>query len=790
MPNFKKEPIFFDVSSGLKTVLGSELITDDEVAIFELVKNSFDAEASHVDLYFDSERIVISDNGSGMTSEEITTKWLRVGYSAKRDKNRSIDFRDAVEKKRHFAGSKGVGRLSSDRLGRWLILQTRSRDESSGPVHYIKVDWNLFDKNHLERFEAIPMDHLEQASGFTLPEKIKRYKHGTVITIEDPRRVWDRTSLQKLKSALAKLINPFGSKSDNFSIQITAPAEEATDRKIENNAKIKGDELAPNDLVNGDVGNFIFSTLQEKTTFLEVKMIDDGSNIESTLVDRGELIYRIKEPNKYDLLKDSGFRCELFFLNQSAKTTFARRMGVTSFDFGSVLLFRNGFRVFPVGEPNDDWYGMERRKGQGYARYLGARDVIGRIDVSGPDEKFAEASSRNTGLIETPSVAELRDCFIKRCLVRLEKYVVPVTFPDKEDKLVGDISRLLTDPGRARVAAVVAKLVDNKQIELLDYSRRLIKILNERSEHFETTIENLKAIAERTHDNELLKKVAIAKERFEELQRSEEVARKQADEERKAKEVAQARAVRAEAKTRRTEEELEEEKKRNLFLTSVSSIDADTMLNLHHQVTIYAVDIHQQIENFINSLDDKTNIPVDDVLSVFEGISLLNSKVLGIAKFATKANFRMKSEKITADLGDYMSQYINGVVQDYINAPLRKVTVSTDGKGVAQEFKPIDISVVVDNMVTNAKKAHATNIHFEITHPHPESVYITVTDNGDGFHKRITDLSRVFDKGFTTTDGAGLGLYHIKHVLGEMNGTIEAIAGKPKGAVFNIKISK
>jgi hypothetical protein len=144
----KNEELYFDVSSGLKTVLGSELITDDEVAIFELVKNSFDADASHVDLYFDSDQIVISDNGHGMTKGDVSAKWLRVGYSSKREQNRAPDFRDVAEKRRRFAGSKGVGRISSDRLGRWLTLQTRSKNEGSGPVHRIKVDWNLFDSDH------------------------------------------------------------------------------------------------------------------------------------------------------------------------------------------------------------------------------------------------------------------------------------------------------------------------------------------------------------------------------------------------------------------------------------------------------------------------------------------------------------------------------------------------------------------------------------------------------------------------------------------------------------------
>src|SRR6185369_11118810 len=119
-------------------------------------------------------------------------------------------------------------------------------------------------------------------------------------------------------------------------------------------------------------------------------------------------IYRIRETNPYGLLEGSGFRSDIYYLNRSAKITFTKRVGVASVQFGSVFVFRNGFRVFPIGEDGDDWFGFDRRKAQGYARYLGTRDIIGRVDVFGPDEQFQEASSRNQGLIATPAVVELK----------------------------------------------------------------------------------------------------------------------------------------------------------------------------------------------------------------------------------------------------------------------------------------------------------------------------------------------------------------------------------------------
>ena len=784
------EQLNFDVSTGLKSVLGSELITDDEVAIFELVKNSFDAGASRVDLYFSDEEIIISDNGSGMSYDDIQNKWLFVAYSAKRDASSGKNFRDIVSDRRHFAGSKGIGRFSSDRLGRFVNMQTRSREQKNSTVHSVTIDWNKFDIDHKQHFEKIPVSYDEQPSSFKVPTELNHSDLGTVITITNLRKIWTRDSLKSLKSALAKLINPFGSEADNFEIAMWAPDQKDADQAEKDRIE-DPEDFNPNLLVNGTVGNFIFETLKEKTTFIEVTLDRDNNKIESCLIDRGELIYRIKESNPYELLRDSGFRCQIFFLNQSAKMTFARRVGVPSVQFGSVFLFRNGFRVFPIGEDGDDWFGMERRKGQGYARFLGNRDVIGRLDVSGEDKDFQEASSRNSGLIESEAVKELRECFWEHCLKRLEKYVVPVTFIDKEDKNTSDISRLLTDPGRARVANAVAKLVDDDDIELIEYSDRLIGILNERSSQFESSLNSLRAIAKKSENAELFTSIEKAEKRFKELQQSEAAARKQADKEREAKEAAQSKAEAALQQATIYSEQLEEERKRNLFLTSIANLDTDTILNLHHQVTIYSVDIQQRLENLLVNISGKKTVSTSEVIDALEGIALLNRKISGIAKFATKANFRLESEKIEANLADYVEQYVNDVARDFLVGPFT-ISVERDGDGVVQKFKPIDVSVIVDNLIANARKARATKMLFEISHPSSSSTHISVSDNArGGFDKNITDLERVFEKGFTTTDGSGLGLYHVREVLGEMNGTIKAERNENgRGSKFLIRISK
>lgn len=777
----QEPPLHFDVSTGLKRVLGRELITDDEVAIFEMVKNSFDAQASQVHIVFGDDSTVIVDDGNGMSYDDLKEKWLFVAYSEKRQLQKE-DFRDVVAARGHYAGSKGIGRFSSDRLGERLILQSRPKEKKAGPVHRLDIDWSRFERDDKQHFENIPVEY-SQRDEFDLPKALGKFganlKHGTAIEIKKLRQRWDRQTLLSLKASLAKLINPFGSETDKFSIVIDAPDEVEGDNKVTAEARKNKSQPLSKDIVNGKVGNFIFSDLQEKTTFIVVSI--DGGHLNSTLTDRGEVVYRIREPNPYKLLEGSGFRCEMYYLNQSAKMTFARRVGLPSVQFGSVFLFRNGFRVYPIGEDGDDWFAFDRRKQQGYARFLGTREIIGRVDVSGHDENFQEASSRNQGLIETPAVRQLKKVVMEHCLKRLEKYVVPVSWKDEVDAETEDLSRLMTEPGRARVSAAVANLVDNEHVELLGYSKNLISLLNERSSEFELSLVSLRMIAEKTGDRAFIAKLDKAEKRFEELKKSEADAIKVAERERTASAAATKRAEVAEAA-------VEHERRRSHFLELAISLDTATILNLHHQVTIYAVGIAQQVENFLVGTEGQKSIPRELVLKALEQMAFLNRKVLAIARFAAKAKFKLDSEKIEANLPEFITEYIESVARVAGSARTR-VEVKNKHPGLVLRFNPIDVSIIVDNLVSNARRAKASRICFDLSPLDKTGLLIRASDNGRGLARGV-DRDRIFEMGYTTTRGSGLGLYHVRQVLGEMGGSIELEESTPdKGATFVIKLA-
>lgn len=816
----------FKVSSGLKNIIGRDLIINDTVAIFELVKNSFDAEAKKVQLYFDNERIIIIDDGHGMTHEDLLNKWLFVAYSEKKIQNQLHDYRHSVTNK-VYAGSKGVGRFSCDRLGKNLQLQTIHKN-SLYHNEILDIEWDKFESNDLARFESIKvynksdskfiLDNTEFPfdlfNNFSLSRSLELPQHGTIIEIKNLRENWNRKKLLELRSSLAKLINPFQQK-DEFEIIIYAPKELEQDKKeFELSKNI--DDYIP--IVNGSIKNFIFDTLESKSTHLEVKFTDNGNYIVSTLIDRGELIYKIKEPNEYEIIKNSNFSASIYYLNTAAKMTFKRRMGISSVSFGSIFVFRNGFRVYPIGNEGDDTFHLDRRKQQGYARYLGTREIIGKIDVSGTEEQFKEATSRDQGLIVTPAYLQLEECFMDKCIKRLESYVVDVTWKDTLDKELDTPTRLNTDLAKARIITIVSKLSNANKVELLDFSKNLITILNEKSKEFEESIEGLKSVARKSDDKELWEKINKAEQRYWELKQAEEQAKKDAlaaeEARKKAEEIARQADIKrkeserlqhlAQQAAQQAEEEkqealiekdkiqlaYEEEKKRSLFLTANSSMDLDNIINLHHQIGIYSSEIKHFIQNQIKLLRlNNINCDKETIFDLFQVLLLKNQQILTISQYSTQANFRLDSDEIVDDIVLFTKDYIENVCSMYAGDKLQ-LNIETNNIEFIRSFKPIEISILIDNLVNNSKKNKATKVTFSFLKNDSRSITLNIEDNGNGLSNTINEPERIFEKGFTTSNGSGLGLFHIKHIIEQMGGSINLNLEKLPKVNFIIRFVK
>lgn len=333
----------FRISTGLKNIIGRDLISDKFIAVFELVKNSYDAGAHSVvitfqDLNGTNPQIIISDDGCGMSYDDILGKWLFVAYSAKKGKNND-SFRNSI--KRNLAGAKGVGRFSCDRLGSKLTLTTKTDSDSKANV--IHIDWDKFEVDDSQEFMSIPVQYHKLSS---LPDNAPK---GTILTISGLREEWDRASVLKLKKSLMKLINPdIDDKNDPFSITFNVPEMLLDDEKIRS-AKKKRDGWE-REIVNGVVVNDVFEKMNLKTTNIKVVISADGKKITTELYDRGEFIFKFSEKNThYPLLHD--ITISLFYLNKSAKAGFTRLMGgVQPVNYGSVFIYKNGLGHVKLGE--------------------------------------------------------------------------------------------------------------------------------------------------------------------------------------------------------------------------------------------------------------------------------------------------------------------------------------------------------------------------------------------------------------------------------------------------------
>ena len=748
------EKLEFRISSGLKDIIGKDLITDDYIAVFELVKNSFDAYATEVTVRFENiedgnGKITIIDNGKGMNYDDILNKWLFVAYSAKKEgtEDENYDYRDKISDNNFFAGAKGIGRFSCDKLGSELTLET-TKQEKNPKTEVLLTNWEKFEENSQEEFINVSVLHeTKDHNSFGLD-------HGTALVIEDLRSDWGRDKYLKLKDSLAKLINPKQARGDqDFKIILEVPEEKETDKDFDNYYEI----------VNGEIKNFIFDTLELKTTKIESVVSDDGNTIKTELFDGGTLIYRVVERN--NLKKLDSISINLYYLNRSAKYTFTRKMGVSSRRYGHIFLYKNGFRVYPYGEPGEDPLRIDARKAQGYSRFLGTRDLLGSIEIFSENEEIKETTSRGDGLKKTNTYEEIEE-FFWTTLRKLERYVVEVQKwgLSIEDEDLEDIEF------KSRVTELIANISDSNDIIDFHLPDNFLEILEvSQEDSAESVVKNLNKIAFESGDDSLIEQADKASDKLEEIQKARREAEKQAEEEKK----------KAEEATKKLRDQISE----NLFLKSINTSEYEEVISLLHHVGIYAGTIDNNLKGISLRIQNDIELSNSELKDIIRLISFETKKILNVVAFATKANFKLKTETIEVDLNNYIREYISNIIPTVTDKTLKIKIVSETEDEFKKKLKPIELNIVIDNIVSNAKKANANNLTVSIEKKN-ENLIVKFIDDGTGIDESIID--KIYNQGFTTTDGSGIGLYHVKQIVNDMKGKISATNNPDDGATFTL----
>ena len=785
----------FRVSAELKNILGRDLITSDNIAVLELVKNSYDAHATKVEITFGNDSIVIADNGKGMSAADISDKWLFIAYSAKSDGTEDDNYRSKI--RRDFAGAKGIGRLSCDRLARYLTMNTVS--EETGTLEILKVDWAKFENRQKENIDTIPVEHESTTGNYNFPDNSA---HGTSLNFTGLHGKWGVDEIFGLRKSLEKMIAPLAG-ADDFQIEVIAPnfieydnqlrvqISEAKERYEDLNDRERA-EIAKweNSILNGPIRNSISDVLKIKTTQIESKLRD--GKIVTRLSDRGVLMYEIEEDNKYSKLEEASV--DLYYLNRAAKYNFSLLMGMTPVNYGNVFLFRNGFRIMPYGEYDDDSWGLNQRSQQGYNRNLSTRDLFGRVDVHSDDvNMFKEVSSRDGGLIDSEETRQLHAYFdaVER---RLERYVSGVLWgeafvrndyfrserlaqearegirKDKDSDSPDDV--FMNIGSRVDFLQLVKNLVNDGNITVNYYNSSLADILSNATEAEMLNagfLDDVRKVAERTNDETLQASIAAFERRLAELQRSKEEAEK--------------KNVELEAIQKELQKELDAQQQRSQYLISTRNLTQEVQ-DINHAISINSTELVNLISNLSGGVSSGS-YSQQRVLEKLREASFYVNKIKQLSMLITKADIVSLKNKQSVDVMEY--------VQEYVSNFKSTLDFHVDKGGlpvVRRMLSLLDIAIVLDNLISNSKKNGAKNVGVFFAMEGGRLI-LDFSDNGYGVDLDMYTPESIFNEGVTNkSGGSGIGLSTIRFTMeNKLNGSVVFLGNGlhgMKGATFRL----
>ena len=397
------DDVSFSVTARVAMQLGRESISNSTVAILELVKNAYDADAETVKIRFGNldktnPLLVIEDDGNGMNEQQLRDGWLVIGTSNKLLSGQSS------RKKRVLTGEKGLGRLGLDRLCEKTVVQSFSEGESSGLE--LEINWCKYEEI------AAPLEKIRHDL-YRIPKFIsdpitnlsKEFSEGTRLILYDLKDVWSKEHWQDLKQELRLLISPFAGIND-FAIEL--------------DSGMKWDEI------DGKVGSAEMLNAAEWRLIAE---FDEEKNVSYTMSsDQHQENFKhgpfswsenFRHTNEQPFCGPLKF--EMYF--------FPRRpvdLGEVNFSYTQIRefldsnqgirIYRDGFRVKPYGEPTGegDWLRLSYRRQQhpsgitqGNWR-VGSNQVVGAVFLERDKNPDLIDQTNREGIVEGPAFYHLK----------------------------------------------------------------------------------------------------------------------------------------------------------------------------------------------------------------------------------------------------------------------------------------------------------------------------------------------------------------------------------------------
>ncbi len=408
-----EKQINFKSRARLMPQIGDQLIKNESIALLELVKNSYDADAFNVwveMLDVDKPKIgkiSVKDNGDGMNLKIIEDSWMEIGTDNK--KNLLEEYISGNRKSklgRLPMGEKGIGRFGVHKLGNKITLITRMYGEKEIVVH---IDWTMFEQ--YDYLEQVPIKVIEREPEFFVGEQ-----KGTYIEITDLKNGWSRGKLRDVYRSIQSLQSPFES-IQSFSVEFKTNLTEwleglLTVEKIKNDALFFADvEIEADEIVELNY-NFrpwqVLSKLEEKT-------------IQRTHI---EMCREEKEKNKKVLKKIDlsdysigkvRMKLMIFDLDNTILSYgVSDKKGLREYlkNNGGIAVYRDNIRIYEYGDSGNDWLQLESKRINAPGSTLSSKITIGAIFLDRQDSSGLVEKTNREGFVENAAFEEFRHAII------------------------------------------------------------------------------------------------------------------------------------------------------------------------------------------------------------------------------------------------------------------------------------------------------------------------------------------------------------------------------------------
>ena len=387
-------------------LLGDELIGSARLAVFELVKNAYDADANEVLVRLDlasgrEPTITVTDDGEGMTLDVLRSVWLVPGDDH-RQKQRLSDKRSAIHRRLPL-GEKGLGRFAVHKLGNRIVLVTRAR--AAGEC-VVDIDWN-------ELIEQPYLDEAPVTIQLRSPEVFSGEKTGTRIEVRHLRAHWSRGEVRRLHNQITSICSPFEEPS-GFRAVLDVPGHEGWVADLPDVSEIL-DRSIWKFSFRIDRGGFDWTYEFREIPGLSLKKrIVEKTGDRLKLPSRsGDDRFEKKVVADASALKDIGPVTGEFYVYDRDRGVRERMTNIRLLenyldDTGGVRVYRDGIRVYNYGERGDDWLGLDLRRVNVPTRRISNNIILGAVHLSLKESSGLVEKTNREGFVENESCLELR----------------------------------------------------------------------------------------------------------------------------------------------------------------------------------------------------------------------------------------------------------------------------------------------------------------------------------------------------------------------------------------------